>query len=598
MINITNKENCCGCNACFNVCPKSCIEMVADNEGFLYPIVDQERCINCGLCDQVCPILTRPKILHERITEPDVFAAYNNDDFVRLDSTSGGIYSALASNVFLRNGFVGGAVYNKDFSVSQILSDNPNSLPEIRSSKYLQSYAGSFYSEVKQALTSGKLVLLCGTPCQVAALFNFLGKDFSNLITCDFICRGVNSPKVFKKYIESLQAKYGSKVTKVKFKNKTYGWHRFSIKVDFENGETYCKDRYNDPFFIGYLQIGNFARPSCYSCKFKEFPRASDISLADFWGIEKLDPSMDQDKGTSLVLVNSLKGRDFLEELGDSITKKQFSLGEAMKFNPAIHSSIRPASPDRKEFFLALEKVPFDQAISLFVPTPSWRKRLLSKLPTVKRIAKFLLASGFSINSWFKYLFYNLFCGKVKCHNLFALNPLPDSIIEIKSGSQVEIDGLLSIGYKQIRGSRKETRLLLERNARFQVNGHFTMFADSFIRVIEGGTLVVSSGFINEGTQITCASKISIGNGCAIARDVVIRDYDGHTIDYPGYQIAKEICIGNHVWIGNRAMIQKGVTIGDGAIIAAGAIVTKDVPARCVAAGCPAKIIKTNVTWY
>ncbi|GAB1375258.1 Coenzyme F420 hydrogenase/dehydrogenase, beta subunit C-terminal domain [Lactococcus petauri] len=572
--------------------------MVADNEGFLYPNVDKERCVACGMCEKVCPILTRPAILQERLIEPDVFAAYNNDDFVRLDSTSGGIFSALANNVFLQNGFVGGAVYNKDFSVSQILSDDPNSLPELRSSKYLQSNAGLFYSKVRQALISGELVFLCGTPCQISALFNFLGKDYPNLITCDFICRGVNSPKVFKKYIESLEIKYGSKATKVKFKNKTYGWHRFSIKVDFENGETYCKDRYNDPFFVGYLQIGNFARPSCYLCKFKGFPRASDISLADFWGIEKIDPTMDQDKGTSLVLVNSLKGRKYFEELGDSVVKKQFSLAQAVEANPAIYSSIRPASLDRKEFFLALDKFQFDQVINMFAPSPNWRKRLTNQLPVLKRIVKFFLASGFSINSWFKYLFYNLFCGKIKCHNFFGLNPLPDSIIEIKSGSQVEIDGLLSIGYKQIRGSRKETRLLLERNSRFQVNGHFTMFSDSFIRIIEGGTLIVNSGFINEGTQITCASKITIGNDCAIARDVVIRDYDGHTIDYPGYQIAKEICIGDHVWIGNRAMIQKGVTIGDGAIIAAGAIVTKNVPARCVAAGCPAKIIKTNVTWH
>ena len=153
------------------------------------------------------------------------------------------------------------------------------------------------------------------------------------------------------------------------------------------------------------------------------------------------------------------------------------------------------------------------------------------------------------------------------------------------------------MGSKQLESSRMETRLLVEESGELEVNGQFDMYAGGFIRIVKNGHLVLNGGFINEGVEITCASKISIGEGCTIARDVVIRDYDAHTIHYPGYEIAKEINIGKHVWVGNRAMILKGVTIGDGAIIGAGTVVTRDVPAGCVVVGVPAKIVKENVSW-
>ena len=186
----------------------------------------------------------------------------------------------VAERMFADKGFVCGAVYDNDYSVVHIVTDDPSKLSELRSSKYLQSNSGSIYTIIKGLLDTGRLVLVCGTPCQISALSNFINGDYSNLIKCDFICRGVNSPKVFQKYMKMLEEKHGAKAVKIKFKDKTFGWHRFAMKVDFENGSSYCKDRYNDPFFVGYLQFGNFARPSCYACKFKEFPRASDITLA------------------------------------------------------------------------------------------------------------------------------------------------------------------------------------------------------------------------------------------------------------------------------------------------------------------------------
>jgi len=170
--------------------------------------------------------------------------------------------------------------------------------------------------------------------------------------------------------------------------------------------------------------------------------------------------------------------------------------------------------------------------------------------------------------------------------------------LDIDKTAKLQINASLRMGLKQVRSSQKETRLLLEKNAEMTVNGDFTMYSDSYIRVVKKGKLILNSGFINEGVQITCASKITIGKECTIARDVVIRDYDAHIIETPYYEISKPIEIGNHVWIGNRAMILKGVKIGDGSIIAAGAIVTHDVPENCIAGGVPAKILKDNITWH
>ena len=353
MIQIHRNEDCCGCNACGDICPKHAISFKTDIEGFWYPEVDQNLCIDCGLCEKVCPV-QHPADGVQRFDEPRVFAAYTKDEFVRLDSTSGGIHSMLANAMYAKEAFVGGAVYNSDHTVSQIIDDNPKRLPEIRSSKYIQSNAEGVYKEIRNQLKNGKEVFFCGTPCQIHALYKYLGnKEIDNLITCDFICRGVNSPKAFLKYMEMLERQYGSKAKNIKFKAKKWGWHNFSLRVEFENGKEYCKDRWHDLFFIGYLQAGNFTRPSCYECHFKGFPQKSDITLADFWGIEKIDKSMDQDKGTSLVMVNSEKGLKLFESIKDSIECREFSIDDARKGNPAMDGSLKAAKPNRKEFFEA-----------------------------------------------------------------------------------------------------------------------------------------------------------------------------------------------------------------------------------------------------
>lgn len=597
MISIKNNVDCCGCNACGDVCPKGSITFQVDHEGFWYPVVDMATCIDCKLCENVCPILTKADNI-KRYKAPKVYAAYSKDENVRIDSTSGGIHSTLANYIYSQGGYVGGAVYNKDFTVSHVVSDDRSLLPEIRSSKYIQSSMEGQYKEVKRLLDEGEKVFYCAAPCQIQALYKYLKHDYDNLVTSDFICRGVNSPKVFLSYLNMLERQYGAKVTRVKFKAKKWGWHNFSLRVNFENGNEYCKDREHDLFFIGYLQYGNFARPSCYECSFKGFPQKADITLGDFWGIEKLDVSLDNDKGTSLVMVNSEKGRQLLESIENNIVSREFSMEDALKGNGAMKSSLQTSYPTRVEFFNALDNYPFDMVAKKYFPMPSIRTTLKKVL--MERLRKYyyffmdvLELKG--IRCWKNFLFWNYLSCKVQGGG--RVIPMKNTIIQIDSHSKLNISGRLKIGSKQVKRSKMETRILIEKNAEMVVHSSFTVYAGSYIRVISGGKLILNSGFLNENVQITCGDQIFIGEGCAIARDVVIRSYDGHHMESDDYEISKPIVIGRHVWIGQGATILKGVTVGDGAIIAAGAIVTKDVPERTLVAGIPAKIIRNNVSW-
>lgn len=598
MIQISSKEQCCGCNACGDICPKQAISFETDIEGFWYPKVDENKCIECGLCEKVCPIIQSADGV-KRFDTPRVFAAYSKDESVRLDSTSGGIHSMLANAMYAKDAFIGGAVYNEDHTVSQIIDDDPERLPEIRSSKYLQSNSEGVYKAIREQLKKGREVFFCGTPCQIHALYKYLGnKEIENLTTCDFICRGVNSPKAFLKYMDMLERQYGAKARSIKFKAKKWGWHNFSLRVEFENGKEYCKDRWHDLFFIGYLQAGNFTRPSCYQCHFKGFPQKSDITLADFWGIEKNDKTMDQDKGTSLVMVNSEKGMKLFDAIKNSIVYREFSIEDARRGNPAMDGSLKAAKPNRKEFFDALDKENFETvAKKYFPPPPSLLTKIKKRLRLLKTFLGILSMLGVSPSSWMTFININFLSKKVCRGKKFPFRNNSNTIVQMDDGSRMSLNARFMTGVKQVKKSQMETRILLERNAQLVVDGAFTAYSGSYIRVAPEGKLILHGGFINENVQITAGDVVEIGEGATIGRDVVIRSFDGHKIERPDYKISEPIKIGRNVWIGQGATILKGVTIGDGAIIASRAVVTKDVPAHCIVAGVPAKIIEEKVRW-
>ena len=594
MINISEKRLCCGCNACGDICPKDAISYTEDKEGFWYPKVDLEKCINCNLCEDICPIISKADTI-TRYETPLVYAAYSKDDHIRIDSTSGGIFSVLANHTYDKHGFVGGAIYNTDHTVRHIVSNDYHRLDDIRSSKYLQSSMIGQYRQVKSLLQTGEKVLYCGTPCQIQALYKYLKKDYDNLVTCDFICRGVNSPKVFLKYMEMLEHNYGAKATKIKFKAKKWGWHNFSMRVNFDNGQEYCKDRWHDLFFIGYLQVGNFARPSCYDCQFKGFPQKADITLADFWGIEQIDETMDQDKGTSLIMVNSDRGKELFEIIKNKIVWKEFTVDDARAGNPAFDNSITSIPINREAFFEDLDKMSFDRISKKYFPKqPSIFKKAKSKITElISAIAKL----GFSISQWIVFLTINYTSKQVIQKKRPLFMNVGRTVIQIEKGARLILNDKFITGIKQLRKEHGETRILLEQNSELNIVGRFNVFNNSYIRVAAGGKLILHGGFINEHVQIIAGDVVEIGKDATIGRDVVIRSYDGHTISEKDYKIAAPIRIGNHVWIGQGAMILKGVTIGDGAVIAAGAIVTKDIPAHSIAAGIPAKVIKDGIQW-
>lgn len=598
MIQITNKVECCGCNACGDICPKEAITFKTDIEGFWYPEVNRDKCIDCGLCDKVCPQISKAKNI-QRYDIPKVYAAYTKDEKVRIDSTSGGIHSTLAIEMYKRGSYVGGAIYNHDHTVSHYISNDIKDLPAIRSSKYLQSNMSGNFKQIKDLLNHGKEVFYCGAPCQVQALYKFLRKEYANLTTCDFICRGVNSPKVFLSYMNMLERQYGAKATKIKFKAKKWGWHNFSMRVNFANEKEYCKDRYHDYFFVGYLQCGNFSRPSCYECKFKGCPQMSDITLADFWGIENLDKTMDQDKGTSLVMINSAKGENLFNHIKENIIYKEYNITDAGLQNQPINQSIVASKNNRDSFFRDLDLLPFEIVAKKYFPLPTWKHKVKKALRKYYHVFTTIKHLGFSFDLWHNFIKYDLLPNKHifrrSKRNIIFFHK--NAILQFDPNSQLMLKGKLTIGVRQVKKSKAETLFLLEENSKMTVNNAFTIFAGSYIRVIKGGHLILNGGFINENVQITCGDTIEIGEGTTIGRNVVIRSYDGHTILQEGYKISEPIKIGKHVWIGQGATILKGVTIGDGAIIASGALVTKDIPAKCIAGGIPAKIIKENIDW-
>lgn len=386
MININNKENCTSCFACYNVCPVNAIEMIEDSEGFKYPKVNKEKCINCGLCDKTCPVINN-KENEGYYKRPKVIAAYTKNNHIRLDSTSGGVFSELAKKIYSENGYVCGAIYNKDWGVEHIVSDTIDDLDNLRSSKYLQSDMNDNFKQIKKLLEEGKKVLICGSPCQISGLHNFLQKNYENLYTIDFICRGMNSPKIFKGYIKYLEGKYKSKAIKVKFKNKIHGWHNFSTKVDFANGKSYIGGRYEDSFMIGYLQKNAFMRPSCYNCKFKGLPRNADITLADFWGIEKINPKMDQNKGTSMIYINSNKGQKLFDEIKDQLVYEEISSDEVFKENTAMKESVA-MTKERNGVFKEIDNLSYKELSNKYFPEPPITKKAKIRIKNNRAVVK------------------------------------------------------------------------------------------------------------------------------------------------------------------------------------------------------------------
>ncbi len=385
MIDIKNKENCSGCHGCYSACPRGCIEMVADDEGFLYPSVNEKECIKCGLCIKACPIIAPHKSTKN---EEDIkaYGAYNRDEATIKSSSSGGAFTLIAEWIINNGGVVFGASFNDDFSVSHKGATTKEELNRFRGSKYVQSTIGNTYKEAKELLGNGRLVLFTGTPCQIGGLYSYLGKGYDNLITQDIVCHGVPAPMVWQGYRKYQENKEGSKIKAVSFRNKDSGWKSYSVAFEFENGNKYRQKSGSDLFIKSFL-ADLCLRPSCYNCSFKGKVRESDITLADFWGVERVMPEMYNDKGVSLVLVSSKKGEGLFDDIKGSTVFKAVSIDEALKYNSAsVHSAKKPK--DRDLFMKMINEQGFLMATRRYLKNDTFLTKVKRKIKSIIRKIK------------------------------------------------------------------------------------------------------------------------------------------------------------------------------------------------------------------
>lgn len=332
MIKILDKYRCCGCHACASSCPKQCITMIPDEEGFLYPQVNMDECIDCHLCEKVCPCLNDKN----RQSPQVVFAAKNLNEFQRLSSSSGGVFYLLAEYVLKQNGVVFGARFSKKWEVEHTYVESLEDLSLLLGSKYVQSAIGESFVRAKDFLKAGKLVLFCGTPCQISGFKNFLHKEYDNLITVDLICHGVPSPLVWKRYLERFNI---DTIGHINFRAKQldgYSWKKYALVIKDVHGNTLLSQNSHN-FFLSSFYMNLSLRPSCFKCSSKGGKSRSDFTIGDFWGIQNINPKLDDDKGISLLMVNSQVAKDIIDRL--NLYKEEVQYEECIKNNIMFISS-------------------------------------------------------------------------------------------------------------------------------------------------------------------------------------------------------------------------------------------------------------------
>ncbi|MBQ9813161.1 MAG: Coenzyme F420 hydrogenase/dehydrogenase, beta subunit C-terminal domain [Thermoguttaceae bacterium] len=344
---------CTGCGSCRNICPKDAISLTVDEEGFLSPRVDADVCVGCKRCETVCPILQPPRL--ERRTEPDVYACWNVDDVVRAKSSSGGMFSVYANKILKQKGVVYGVGFNEEKRAVFMKAENEDELAKMRSSKYVQADVGTIYRDVRRELDKERLVLFSGLPCQIAALYAFLGKDDPYLLTCDLLCYGTPSPTLFRKWFGSLDSEYKEPLKTIDMRPKKLGKPKREIALAFDgkNKRTFIRWESRKADYLGLYFVKQVSlRSSCVQCSFSTIPRVGDVSLGDFWGLgseKSFEKSDEKERGVSLNLVNSDKGAKLVKLCENDAFWFKRSLNEAKKDNQGLLLHIG-SHPLRKQF--------------------------------------------------------------------------------------------------------------------------------------------------------------------------------------------------------------------------------------------------------
>ena len=371
MIEIIDKHSCCGCSSCVQKCPKKCISMYEDDEGFLYPVVDKEKCIDCGLCEIVCPCQNDSK--KKRTNFLDIYAIKNKNEKIRMQSSSGGVFTLLAEEVIKKGGVVFGACFSDDWEVKHHYTESIEGLAAFRGSKYVQSYIGTSYQKVESFLKQGRIVMFTGTPCQVAALKRYLRREYDNLLTVDFICHGVPSPKIWRIYLNkavtdycdtqsSLTSSCKKCLQSVEFRSKIKSWKNYRYRMVFskitKNGKEIMfaySSLFSENVYMRMFLSGLILRPSCYEYPSKAGKSGSDITIGDFWGVENVVPQFDDDKGISLLLMNNSRFMPLLSEVHSRFESLKLPVDIICKYNKSFLFSAKEPL-ERNRFFLLLYK--------------------------------------------------------------------------------------------------------------------------------------------------------------------------------------------------------------------------------------------------
>ena len=367
-------QNCSSCAACTNVCARNAISMQLNAEGFYRPVIDAEKCVKCGACELACPWNRPVENPNVADVSPKTLAAYAKDKSIRLQSSSGGIFTVLAERILDDGGVVVGVAQTAPTRFGHIVVDNKADLAKLRGSKYVQANVGLVYREVRNQLKAGRKVLFSGTPCQVAGLYAVLGKAASaDLFTIDIVCHGTPSVKAFEKYVRELEKEQLALVESSRFRDKRMGWRLFSMTSSLNTISGDCfqfsKTLREDKFMRVFLQ-NICLNSSCADCHYGKLPRIADITLGDYWNIAKVHPQMDDNKGTSVVLLNTEHGKALFESVAGKIAQCDSKVEYAIAGNPCIVRSSTP-HPKRSEFFANLDKYTLDQLIKMYCPYPS-----------------------------------------------------------------------------------------------------------------------------------------------------------------------------------------------------------------------------------
>lgn len=379
-------EACTGCGLCEACCPFQAIHMQPDSHGFLYPVVDTKACTDCGICLQKCPV----EMLPEPSANTQLFAGYARDSSLLDRSSSGAIFPVFATEIIRRGGIVFGAAFDVNFSVVHTAASTIQELNALCSSKYVQSrVTKDCYKQIKAALEEGRWVYFSGTPCQIAAVKNYLGNDYEHLILQDIACHSVPSPLVWQNYCTELETEHGAPLNSFSFRCKHTSWEKYSISATFANGAHFLQTATENPYQQGFIK-GLFSRLSCFSCPFKGIDRCSDVTLADFWGVKGICPQIYNERGTSLILLHSEKAKALFDACKEKITYLPVTSENTFMFNSAmISSSKKPTLFD--EFWQEYRSASFvslvEQCCSL---TPAERRQKCWNNSIISRIIRWI----------------------------------------------------------------------------------------------------------------------------------------------------------------------------------------------------------------